>query len=455
MDPLTRTRPAEVFRLIITLLVLVIIGSSCDYSTNKPGVDDQAATVLPVQGETITLTIWVIEKKDTFLPQLAEAYEQGHPHVDIAIREIPEEKYNVQVSDHLRKGPGPDIVQVRQPEWLASGLILSLETAIKAFRVPIDSFNPGAITRDCVFNSQVYCLGSFTSGMILVYNQDVFDLFGAPYLSAHEPLSIEEYHHLIIQLTQKSDKIEERIWGGEAGPYFNWMNPGTHFSPDGRIVTGFLNDEPTANAYQWLADAYQKGASITAGEADLVGQAPLARLIAGRQATAIVDSIEALPALEESGIRWGAAIVPTERKGDPKWSSNRTDGMGVTAASQNPDVAIDFLVFLANHGNLLRLERGEMPLNMKLAEQWAVGSEQRRHVFEALNHDRAYPFIPGYTETSQLLWEAWTQMTEKGTPAKEALDEITVQMQETLDQTWIIFETIQPPGQENEMLTPP
>lgn len=403
----------------------------------------------PAQDEAIALTIWIPEKKDTFLPQLAEAYEQKHPYVDINIREIPAQKYDVQVAEHLQKGTGPDILQVRQPEWLASGHILSLEAAITAFRVPFDRFNTGAITRDCVFDGQVYCLGSLTSGMILVYNQDVFDLFGVPYPPAEEPMSIEEYHALIIQLTQKSDKLEERIWGGETSPYFNWMDPGTHISPDGRTVTGFLNDEPTVNAYQLLADAYQKGASLTMEEADRIGQTPLNRLIAGRQATAVVDSSEALPALEKSGIRWGAAVVPTERKGDPKWSTNRTDGLGVTKASQNPDTAIDFLVFLVNHGNQLRLERGEMPLDKKLAEQWAATSDQRRQVFNALDQDRAYPFIPGYIETTQLLWEAWIQMTEKGTPAKKALDEIAIRMQETLDQTWINFEMIQLPVEES------
>ena len=310
--------------------------------------------------------------------------------------------------------------------------------------MPFDDFNTGAITRNCVYQGRVFCLGTLTSGIILVYNKDVFDLFGVSYPSANEPLSFEEYHHLIIRLTQKSSKLEERIWGGVAAPFYEWVEPGTHFSPDGRKITGFLNDEATSKAYQWMADAYRQGASPSPEEAEQLRQTPLDLLIAGRQATILADSASVVPILEQSGIRWGCAIVPAEQKGDAKWSSNRTDGLGVTITSPRPDEALDFLIYFASHGNRLRLEQGGMPLNMRLAEQWASGSEERRQVFEALRYSRPYPLIPGFAEASQLIWQAWAEMTEKDIPAKKALDGITSPMQEILDQAWKEFESIQP-----------
>jgi hypothetical protein len=129
------------------------------------------------------------------------------------------------------------------------------------------------------------------------------------------------------------------------------------------------------------------------------------------------------------------------------WSTNRTDGLGVPSTGRQPKTAIDFVVFLANRGSQLRLERGEMPLDMRLAEQWAAGSEEQRQVFEALRHGRPYPFIPGYLAANRLVWQAWERMTEEGIPAKQALDALTDPLQAVLDQTWADFESIRPPGE--------
>jgi len=428
---------------LLSAAALLISGCSSGQENNSRPVSI-SPQITSSQQDIISLEIWVIEQHDTFLSQLVEAFEQQNAGIDVVITQIPEEQYSNRLPTALQNKEGPDLAQVVQSDWLALGIFQPLNSTVDDYRVPINDFNTGAITRACMFQGQVYCLGSLTSGTILIYNKDLFDLFGAAYPPSSEPLSMQEYHDLVIGLTQKSDKIEERIWGGDVILPIQWMDPETHISPDGRRFVGFLNDEPTSKAYQWLADIYLHGSTVTVEEAEILQQDSLELLIAGRQATALVDSAAAIPVLEQSGIRWGAAIVPTEQKGDAKWSSNWTDGLGLTRASQNSTAAAQFLVFMAHRGSQLRLERGEIPLNMPLAEQWAAASLERQQVFDALRQSRAYPFIPGFADTASHIWPAWEEMIEQEAPAKVALDEISGPMQKVLDQRWEEFEVIQP-----------
>lgn len=433
----------RITRLTVWILLFVMMISACaPAATPAPAGDKptEASDVEQPAAEKITLNIWGFEGETEFFPRLIELFESENPNINVELTEIPEGDYVTKIDTALLAGEGPDIAFVYVPRWLKTGKFLALDDAIREYNVPYDDFNKGAITRDCVFEGKVYCFGTYTGAIILVYNKAIFDENGVPYPSATEPMSMKEYSEMALSLTKKSENLEERVWGGDAQPHIWWMDWRTHISPDGKSIEGFANDDATVEAYQYMADMREEGSAMTSSEGAIVQMEGPDLLVQGRLATTIVDNIISIPAVEQAGLNWGAAIVPTERKGDEKWTTTWTDGFGVVSTSKHPNEAIKFVSFMGTRGNDLRLELGDMPLNMKLAEKWAEKNEGRKQAYQAISFARENLFVPGYWEATGLVWDAWTRMTEEGVSAKDALNEVTPQMQELLDETWDTFE---------------
>ncbi len=427
-------------RVLAVLLCLAMIAAAC---APKPPAPTEAAGEQPAPaGEQITLNIWGFEGEQEFFPRLIEAFQNENPNVKVELTEIPEGDYVTKIDTAMLAGEGPDIAFVYVPRWLKAGKFLALDEAVKTYNVPFADFNKGAITRDCVFEGKVYCLGTYTGAIILVYNKDVFDKFNVPYPSATEPMSMQEYYEMTLKLTKKSDKMEERVWGGDAWPYYWWMDWRTHLSNDGRKAEGFVNDAATVNAYQMLADMRAQGSAMSGAESALVQMEGMDLLVQGRLATTIVDNIVSIPAVEAAGINWGASIVPTEQKGDKPWTTTWTDGFGVLANSKHPNEAMKFVAFMGTKGNELRLSFGDMPLSMKMAEQWAGDIPGRQQALAAIAFASENLFCPGYWEAVPLVEDAFTSMLEEGKTAREALDAITPDIQNTLDETWATYDEI-------------
>uniref|UniRef100_A0A7C4KH79 Sugar ABC transporter substrate-binding protein n=1 Tax=Anaerolinea thermolimosa TaxID=229919 RepID=A0A7C4KH79_9CHLR len=433
----------KMYPFLTGILCLVLILSACTPNVSSSPTSEQGAQPsgqTETSGEKVVLNIWGFEGETDFFPKLIEAFEAENPNIKVELTEIPESDYVTKMDTAMLAGEGPDIAFVYVPRWLKAGKFLALDEAIKQYNIPFDDFNRGAITRDCVFEGKVYCLGTYTGAIIMVYNKKLFDQFGVPYPSATEPMSMQEYFDMTLKLTRKSDNLEERIWGGDAQPHLWWMDWRTHISDDGRKIDGYVNDDPTVKAYQLMADMRKAGSAMTSSEGSLVQMEGIDLLVQGKLATTIIDNIISIPAVEQAGIEWGAAIVPTEEKGDPAWTTTWTDGFGVLSSSKHPNEAIKFVAFMGTKGNELRLELGDMPLNMKLAEKWVGDSEGRKQAFEAIKAARENLFCPGYWEATALVWDAWTSMTEEGVSAKEALDKVAPEMQKLLDQSWETFE---------------
>lgn len=434
----------KLFSGFALLLIFTILMTSCATVATTQPAEDAGEIEKPItSGEKIILNIWGFEGETDFFPKLIETFEAENPNIDVELTEIPEGDYVTKIDTAMLAGEGPDIAFAYVPRWLKAGKFLALDNIIDQYGVPFDNFNK-AITRDCIFEGKVYCFGTYTGAIILVYNKEVFDKFGVPYPSATEPMSMQDYLDMTVKLTEKSDNLEERIWGGDAWPYYWWMDWRTHLGDEGRTAVGYVNDDATVKAYQLLADMRTAGSAMSSSEGALVQMESIDLLVQGRLATTIVDNIISIPAVEAAGIPWGASIVPTEAKGDKAWTTTWTDGFGVLSTSKHQEEALKFVAFMGTKGNDLRLELGDMPLNMKLAEQWAGESEGRKQAVEAISFASDNLFCPGYWEAVPLVEDAFTSMLEEGVSAKEALDTIAPEIQTILDQTWATFEEENP-----------
>jgi multiple sugar transport system substrate-binding protein len=404
-----------------------------------------SAGVIPAraQDEPVTLNLWMFLDGTGFLESVVEAFEAENPNIQINITDVPEDEYGTKVDTAVLAGQPPDIGFPLTARWIEAGYFLPLNDALAAAGINLDDYNAGAISRNCLIDGQLYCLGSYTGGTVLFYNKDLFDAAGIPYPSATEPMTIDEYADVARQLTVASDNPEEQVWGG-ASPQPFWTEVAHYFSEDGRTAIGYINDEATAHFYQVAADLIREGSVLVATEAGL----PTADLMAtGQVAMAVGDTVTMQPLLENVGIRWGAAPPPVESEEAEAWVYTGSDELGVFSGSAHPDEAREFVLFFGSDGNRMRLDADGLPLNIALAEEggWAGENESRQEMLAAVQTARPTVFVPEWFFVFDHLSEALNGlMIEDGLSAQEALDEIAPIVQDELDENWETWEQIQP-----------
>ena len=418
---------------IVAVLGLVagacIGGGSGDGSADEPG------------GRT-TLSLWIFEGEEEFLPALEAAFEDANPEIDLKITEIPEDNYSTKIDTALAANSPPDIGFITEPRWIKAGRMLPLDDVIDAEGIDLSQLNENAF-EGCQFEGSVYCLGSYSAATMLFYNKDLFDAAGLPYPSATESMSVDEYAALAEQLTQPSEDLSEHVWGGEAATPYWWMDTLTHFSEDGRTTIGYVNDASTVHMYEVLAGMVAAGYAPSESVSQAFGTTEI--LATGQLAMSITDNASAIPLLENAGIAWGVAPLPVEQEGDAPYVSSWTDMWGVFASSDNVEAAKLFVAFVGTTGNELRVEVGNaVSLDLSVAEElgWADGNAGRQEALDVMSLSQPGIFVPGYWDVTDPLWDSYALIVEGDRTAQEALDEVAPEMQESLDRAWQTWEDI-------------
>lgn len=395
--------------------------------------------------EPVTLNLWTFLTEDGVLQAVVEAFQAEYPHITVQITDVPEAEYVTKVDTAILAGAPPDLGFPYTQKWIKAGHLLPINDTMAAQGINVDDLNYGAITRNCLFEDQIYCLGSYTGGTLMFYNKDMFDAAGIPYPSPTEPMTIDQYAEYAMKLSVPSDNPEERVWGG-ALPEPWWMDVRNYYSDDGR--TAEVNDAATVHFYQVVADLYNSGSVLTSADTSMMTVNSNLDLVAtGQLAMAVGDSVVGQPLLEGTDIRWGATVPPVEQAGDPGWAYTGSDELAAFSASAHPEEAKLFVTYWGSEGNRIRFEMtGDLPLNMQMAEElnWAGESEGRQEMLAAIQSARPSLFVPEWFFVFDLLSEAMVLMTEDGLSAQEALDEMAPIVQDQLDENWETWDQIQP-----------
>jgi multiple sugar transport system substrate-binding protein len=416
-------------RLLIVVMVVVLLSSTMSAAA---------------QDEPVTLNLWTFLDDGAFLPAVIEAFQAQYPHITVQLTDVPEDEFVTKVDTAILAGQPPDLGFPYVRRWIKAGLLLPLNDVFAAQNINIEDYNAGAISRNCLIDGQLYCVGSYTGGTALFYNKDLFDAAGIPYPSATESMTIDEYAALVQQLYTPSDNLEEQVWGGSAPSPF-WNDPANYYTDDGRGVMGDINDEATVHYYQVAADLISSGAVLVESETSAVSPDDL--LATGQLAMTVSDTVIIQPLMDASGIRWGAAPPPVEKEGDVPWVYTGSDELAAFKGSAHPEEAMLFLAFYGSMGNQIRLDLGGLPLNMRMAEDqnWAGDNEGRQEMFAAVQISRPTIDVPDWYFVFDYLSEALNGlMLIDGLSAQEALDETAPIVQDELDLKWETWEAIQP-----------
>jgi multiple sugar transport system substrate-binding protein len=414
-----------------------------------------AALILPMTGgapesaaqEKVKIDLWLFEGEEQLLPILEAAFEESHPNIDLEITLIPEDQYVVKLDTALAAGSPPDLGYMYEPRWVKAGRIMPLDETIAANEINLDDFNQAVMQGRCVFDGQVYCLGSYTGAVVLLYNKAMFDAAGLEYPSATEPMTIDEYAALAAQLTVPNEDPMQQIWGGTSGAPHWWLNPSTMFSEDARQVAGYVNDDVTKHTIEVLANMVaQRHAPSSAFVESLGTEASGDLFLQGKLAMTIGDFDE-LSALEDAGINYGVAMLPVEQAGDTPYLPVWTDSLAIFNGSDQVEAAQEFVAFLATEGQRLRVEEtGEPPLSATAAEEFSWASQgntaAREEFLQAIGAAQPGLFVPGFWDVTSPLEDAFDQIAAGEISAAEALDGAAPRMQDSLDDAWRTWEQI-------------
>jgi multiple sugar transport system substrate-binding protein len=434
------TRPKTFYLMLGALVIASMLLSSCGKAKPTLPASSTAAPSAP-QGEKVNLDIWVFEGENAVFDSLIASFEADNPNIDVVVTDFPEADYTTKIDTALIAGEPPDLGFIYEPKWIKAGEFLPLDDMIAKQGIKTADFNQGAWGRDCVLNGKVYCIGTYTGVILLFYNKDIFDVAGVAYPSATEPMTMDEYAEMCAKVTKKSDVLEEKVWGCDADIPIWWQDWRNFISPDGHMVNGYVNDAATIHSIEALLKLRTDGSVISAS--DSVSMEGTDLLATGKLATTIVDNVIAIATLETAGINWGAALVPVEQTGDETWVTGWTDGYGVFSASKHPQEALTFLAYMGTKGQQVRLDLGDLPLNITFADQWAGDSVGRQEAVTAIRFARPNLFVPGYWDTMDPLYDGfYGAIIEDGRPVKDVLDEIAPQMQDTLNQAWETWDSI-------------
>jgi multiple sugar transport system substrate-binding protein len=412
-------------------LVIALVASGCMGGSEPSGTGTDGP---------VTLSLWIFEGEETFLPALKKAFEREHPNITLKITDIPEDSYVTKMDTALAAGSPPDIGWVYERRWLKAGRVLPLDDVIESNQIDLSHLNQNALA-GCEFDGKMYCLGSYTGAVMLFYNKDMFDKADLPYPSATEPMSVDQYAALAEKLTQPNEDLAKHVFGATATPPFYWVETGTHFSEDGRTIQGFVNDSSTVHMYDVLTTMVRDRVAPSESDFQFFGDTEI--LTTGQLAMSITDNVEAIPLLERAGVNWGAAPTPVEEAGQPPFVSAWTDQFGVFAGSENPEAAKEFIAFLSTEGNKLRSTRDDaLPLDSTVAEEtsWTGPSEGRRDTLEVVKLAKGEPFVPGFWDVTDPLWDSFALIVEGEMTAQQALDEAAPNMQDRLDRAWQTWE---------------
>ncbi len=398
------------------------------------------STAVLAQDEKVPLSIWIFEGEEEFLFNVESTFEAAYPNIDLNITLIPEEEYVTKIETALAAGKPPDIGFAYEARWMKIGAFVPLDDLIAQLGIDTNNLNQSALA-GCYYEGQLYCIGSNSGMVFLLYNKDLLDAAGVPYPPANKPLTVDEYYDLAAQLSNESDDLNDRVWGGVSTAPYWWTDYRNMFSEDGRETVGYVDDEATTHMYEVLAQMVIDGYAPSVSDFDFFGETDL--FLTGQLAMSIADNYT-IADLEAAGINWGAAPVPVEDASSEAWVPSWSDNMGVFTASGHTQEALEFIKFLVTDGQRLRVENGQLPLDVQLAADlnWAGDSEGRQDLLTVMGLARSNIFVPGFWDFAWVLEDYYNMIIDGDMSADEAMQEAAAEMQDGLDLAWETWEQL-------------
>jgi len=400
----------------------------------------------PYDGPPVELSIWMYPQDEGSLKAYKKAFEKKHSNIKLKYVTYPEENYITKINVALQAHNPPDVAIIEEIAWMKAGLVADLAPFYGAWGISIEDFAPGGVDRitlEEVSNKNIFGVGDFLAGNIIVYNKDLFDQAGAEYPPADRSLEWPEYAELVRQVAQPDSDPTRRVYGGSApdfgfGLWERWI-----YGPDGRQTIGYMDSSEHVEAWNLgtalvrdkVAPSSQVTATVT--EPDLFTQKRIA--MTWTDFTFVQD-------YRAAGIDFGLAPWQVIR-GSDSFVDTWTAAWGTFVESKHLHAALTFLQFLGTAAQRIRAQvSADPPLSLKVANEitWGAGDPIKEQYLQVLEvAAKPQVFVPPQPEGAYEPAEVYNKMTVQGqTDAGPILKAEAKRTQPILDRAWKDWEAL-------------
>jgi len=399
-----------------------------------------------------TLTVLMIEGLDKGAMQaLADGYSAKHPDVKVEIQALPWSQF-FQVSElRLRsKDPAIDIVYTDAPvvaSYASNSYIeaFSDETKAEAEKALV----PSAVLSGS-FEGKLYALPINSSSQVLFYNPAIFTAAGVTPPSGLESGSTTTKDDIarlageqrwtweqVAEAAQKVKKAEggrTSVWGfafEQFGELYQLQPLGESkgspvISADGGTAADYLDGEAWRAAAEFWSKLFNEW-QVSPRE---LGFGEATQLFVNGQLAMFVGGTWNVPAIQSSGVKFGVAPHP-QFEGGKAVTPTGSWYLGVSAASQNKDLARDFAAYatLSDEGTQTWFKSlNQLPVTTKLLDTISTSTDfdafpqsvMRLSAYESLNTAVPRPMTVAFSQLQDAFRTAFVDIAN-GVDIEEAL----------------------------------
>jgi multiple sugar transport system substrate-binding protein len=363
-------RKCTVLLLSVLLLAGMLVG--CTGNPQQSGGQPGSNPAQPDSGQKVTIT--AMQQNDPshgYFTALGQEFTKLHPNITVNYIGVPYEEFDSKLLTMLASGTQPDITTHVQNmgfmDYYAKGLLTDLTPYIQKYKFDNKTCGiPDSIMSIYNFDGKQWGipLNVFTS--VLMYNKDLFDKAGVPYPPSDysdTSWTFDKMIEVAKRLTsgEGQNKIYGLNWAWDGGmamqdpDYFG----ASIFPPEalktGRPTGNNLKDAKVINAYQTIADlTFKHGVSPTpAYVTALAGSDASDPFYSGRIAME-VEGAWGLSGVNELPFKVGVAAIPAFPNSNSR-AVIYTDPYFILKGSKHPDAAFQYLAFLAESENQIKM----------------------------------------------------------------------------------------------------
>ena len=308
-----------------------------------------AATAATAQDATLTIESWRNDDLTIWQNEIIPAFEAEHPGIKVEFRPSAPAEYNAVLNSKLDAGSAGDIITCRPFDaslaLYDAGHLADL-SALEGMSSFSDVAKAGWSTDD---GSATYCVPMASVIHGFIYNKEAFDELGLEVPTTEAEFfaalgTIKEDGSYIPMAMGTNDQWEAATMG------YNNIGPNYWKGEEGRnaLIAGeqSLTDEPWVAPYRQLA---KWGAYLGDGYEAQTYPDSQNIFTLGRAAIYPAGSWEIAGFNAQADFDMGAFNPPVQAAGDTCYISDHTDiGIGMNAATENPEAAMVFLNWVAS-----------------------------------------------------------------------------------------------------------
>lgn len=346
------------FLIILVLFVVSCGGAETPETVEEPAVSSEPEVVeepaeepeVMEEDEMVTLTwgMWGSPEEIATHQKVADAYMAENPNVTIELWDQPWGDYFTKLQTLWAAGDAaeiPDVVFLFPvPSYAADGVLENLDPYIEESGMDLDDYWSGSLSTTSLDGS-VYGFPRDIGLEVLYYNKDHFDEAGLAY--PDDSWTWDDLRAAAEALTIKSDagRVERYGLGMEGGKYAQFLisNGGGLFDDTFAPTECWLDKPESIEAVEFIAGMMND--EIAMRDANLNQAGGDSAVFQSEQVSMIIQNASRVPAFNAAEMNYDVAPVPTA-PGGIRAAGAAGAAWTITAASDNKELAWDFLQFL-------------------------------------------------------------------------------------------------------------